>query len=193
MTFAKSENSDNTTNQGGEAIASFWDYDIDHSTGTIKNTNTDITYLSISAFLKLSNKDKISKIRYYISQVSPADTHTKLYIIYYIYYILYYTRFNLHNKDFYKMVLNKLIQIIKIDYFEYKEYSYADMKNLKHIYYLFTGVYICEHSNCVKDCSDKQKTYCGVHIRKKNKESKQLEMVTNLPFVICNIISEYNM
>jgi len=170
----------------------FWNYNTDAETGLIYHNNNNNKFLSIDTILKLPKKKQVENIRNNLDLVHATDSiDIKVDIINYIYYILYYTRLHLNNKHFYKIAIYRILCLIKIDYFEKRSCSYNTMSDFKYIYYLFTGIYICEYENCSKDCSNKKKTFCNVHIRKRNKLSKQISKITNLPFDICNIIVEY--
>lgn len=175
-----------------ENIPDFWNYDVDEETGQIYQNNNSITFLRLEKYLLYTRKEKINYVTSLINLTSSyKDKDIRIYIITYIYYLIYHSDLHLANKMFYQAIINKLIEIIKINYFKERKFSYKIMKNFKQIYYLLTGVYICEYINCNRDCCDKNNTLCSIHIRNKNKQAKYIEYITNVPLDVCKLITEY--
>lgn len=175
----------------------YWNYVEYGNSGAIHNINNkDIIFSPHPCELFKLKKQEFIR---YVNQLLNIFYNTicynnKICIVYYIYYITYNYNNILQSKDWsnWKNVLvDRLKYFIKKEYYEDRTLSYEDMKIFKQIYYLYTNTHICEEINCYRDCCNKTNTLCSVHIRKRNKKAKQLQLLTNIPLDICKLITEY--
>lgn len=175
-----------------ENLPDFWCYETDEKTGQIYQNNNNIKFLPLEKYLLYTKEEKEDYlIKIIILTEGQTNIDNKIYIITYIYYLVCNSDVYLTDKSFNNVVLSKLIELIKIEYFKERNISYIIMRNFKEIYYIMTNTYLCEYNDCQKNCSDRHNTLCSVHLRKKEKKTKLLQDITNLPLDVCNLITQY--
>ena len=174
----------------------FWNYVEEPMTGMIYYINNpNVLFKPLSEIVKYNKKEFIKYNNQLINIIVNSDHYqNKVCMINYIYYITFNYNNILQSKEWKiwkNILILRLRYFIKKEYFEFRIINYKNMKDFKQIYYLLTGVYICEYINCNRDCCDKKKTLCSIHLRKNEKQAKHIEHITNIPLYVCKLITDY--
>lgn len=171
---------------------SFWSYDVDTNNEFIV-PDTDLyddrgckLYTSDAFQLLSTQKKNLTLHKYIHKEYDVIKRQTKIYLMTYIFYLIYNTQFNLNNKRFNNTVISKLYEFIKDN-----DITYQERRMFNQILYLFTGKYICEFKECTRTCCNNKNTYCNIHIRRINKDSKTLTNLTKLPLDISKLVYYY--